>query len=131
MLWNKNKGTSLDEVLQNQFSAYVKRSVYRHRVNYLTLKSKVSCHETNLDFLDKLPGISYDISYVELDALRRALQDIKEKERRIILAHIVEEKSFVEIAIELNMTYKAVTGLYYRVMEKLRKYMEGGTDYEF
>ncbi len=131
MLWNKNKGTSLDEVLQNQFSAYVKRAVYRHRVNYLALKSKVSCHETSLDFLDKLPGISYDISYVELDALRRALQDIKEKERRIILAHIVGEKSFVEIALELDMTYKAVTGLYYRVMEKLRKYMEGGTDNEF
>ena len=60
------------------------------------------------------------------EAMQQAMRSIKEKERRIVLDRIVEEKSFDQIADELGMTYKAVTSLYYRVLKKLRQHMEGG-----
>ncbi len=128
MLWQKNNGTEYAEVLQNQFSAYVKRAVYHRRLRYLSQKSKRESHETGLcDYEDMLSdSTEYLHNFEELDTLRRAMRSVREKERRIILAHLVEEKSFVEIALELDMTYKAVTCLYYRVMRKLRESMEGG-----
>ncbi len=128
MMWQKNNGTQQDEVLQNQFSAYVKRALYHRRLRYLMQQSKHALYETGLTDLKGMLSDPKDRlrTFVEMDALSRAMRGIKDKEREIVLAHVVDEKSFVEIAVELDMTYKAVTCLYYRVMRKLRDSLEGG-----
>ena len=62
---------------------------------------------------------------LEYDALMNALRQIREKEREIVLARVIEEKPFTEIAQKMGMTYKAVTQLYYRILKRLKVHMEG------
>lgn len=115
-------------ITQNQFTAYLKKAVRFRRIRYLTNRSRITSNElplTESEFAlpDKIDIIQEIADY---EAMQQAMKSIKEKERRILLARIVEEKDFDEIAKELGMTYKAVTSLYYRVLKKLRQHMEDG-----
>lgn len=65
---------------------------------------------------------------VDGEIVRMALNKIKERERYILLARVIDEKSFTEIADELGMEYKTVTSAYYRVIVKLRKLLGGDFD---
>ncbi len=127
MLWQKNNGNRQEDFLQSQFSIYVKRAVHRRRSRYLERQAKQEYYEISILEIEYVLPEPMDAirNHVEFAALRRAMQDIKDKEQKIIMAHVVEEKSLVEIAAEMGMTYKAATGLYYRAMGKLRKAMEG------
>lgn len=73
------------------------------------------------DFLSQL---------AEYDALRQALQAIKEQERYILLARVIDEKGFAQIADEVGLSYKGTAAVYYRTLEKLRKFL-GGERNEF
>lgn len=117
-------------ITQNQFSAYLKKAVRFRRIRYLTNRSRITSNElllteSELALPDKTDIIQEIADY---ESMQQAIKSIKEKERRIVLARIVEEKDFDEIAKELGMTYKAVTSLYYRVLKKLRQHMEGGDE---
>lgn len=111
---------------QNQFTAYLKSAVHNCRIRYLMNKSKSNDEipfeeieifdEPNIDFMQEL---------ADYEVIQQALKSIKEKERRIVIARIIEEKNFDEIATELGMTYKAVTSLYYRVLKRMKQQMEG------
>lgn len=68
----------------------------------------------------------YDLT--EYEAVYQALRAIREKERYILLARVVEEKSFSEIASELHMGYKGAAAIYYRTIEKLRRML--GDDFK-
>ena len=115
-------------ITQNQFTAYLKKAVRFRRIRYLTNRSRKTSNELPLTESEfALPDKTDIIQEIaDYEAMQQAMKSIKEKERRIVLARIVEEKDFDEIAKELGMTYKAVTSLYYRVLKKMRKYMEGG-----
>ncbi len=115
-------------ITQNQFTAYLKKAVRFRRIRYLTNHSRITSNELSLTESEfALPDKTDIIQEIaDYEAMQQAMKSTKEKERRIVLARIVEEKNFYEIAKELGMTYKAVTSLYYRVLKKLRKYMEGG-----
>ena len=65
---------------------------------------------------------------LEYELLRQALRQIKDKERAIVLARVVEEKSYGEIAQEMDMSYKAVSNMYYRIMKRLKACMEGAVE---
>ena len=115
-------------ITQNQFTAYLKKAVHFRRIRYLTNRSRITSNELPLTESEfALPDKTDIIQEIaDYEAMQQAMKSIKEKERRIVLARIVEEKDFDEIAKELGMTYKAVTSLYYRVLKKLRQHMEDG-----
>lgn len=118
--------------LQNQFTAYLSKSIKRRRIQYLISMNKVYIYETDIDSYQHYITIQTDyIQHInDSDILERALKIIKEKERYILLAHVIEGKTFAEIAMELHMGYKGVAAAYYRVLEKLRKII-GGNENEF
>lgn len=127
-MYKRNNGMDDREILQNQFTAYVKRAVHNRRIRYLVQRDKYTRMEGSLT---EIEPYAYDTrdniqSVMDFEALRESLQSIREKERYIILARVVEEKSVNEIAVELGISYRAVTSLYYRGMKKLREMMEGG-----
>ena len=129
-MFNRNNGSNENNKLQNQFTAYLKKAVHFRRIRYLADRShlvgnELSITESEFALPDKTDIIQEIADY---EAMQQAMKSIKEKERRIILDRIVEEKSFDQIADELGMTYKAVTSLYYRVLKKLRQHMEGGEE---
>lgn len=123
----RNNGITENEILQNQFTAYVGRALRNRRLRYIMNQERKNSKELHFsqlqDFLqveeDRIGGL------LEYELLRQALRQIKDKERAIVLARVVEEKSFGEIALEMNMSYKAVTNMYYRIMQRLKIYMEG------
>ena len=120
-MYKKNNGSTEQEILQNQFSAYVKKAVHNRRIQFLTEKSRKFRFETPLFDLDYL---LFDTT--DHETVRQALRSIKENERRIVLERIIEEKSFGQLSDELGMSYKTVASLYYRAIKKLRRFMEEG-----
>ncbi len=129
-MFNRNSGSNENNRLQNQFTAYLKKAVHFRRIRYLADRSRVAGNELSLAESEFAMPDKTDIiqEIADYEAMQQAMKSIKEKERRIVIARIVEEKSFDKIADELGMTYKAVTSLYYRVLKKLRQHMEGGDE---
>lgn len=109
-MYKKNNGSTEQEILQNQFSAYVKKAVHNRRIQFLTEKSRKFRFETPLFDLDYLLFDTTDIiqEITDHETVRQALRSIKENERRIVLERIIEEKSFGQLSDELGMSYKTV-----------------------
>ena len=122
----RNNGNQKDEILQNQFTAYLKKALLNRKIRYLGQKQKLEFVEVELEYdfpsnsLDRIQAVA------EREVLMQALLQLKEKERYIVLTRALEEKAFAQIANELGMTYRAVTSLYYRALQKLRAILEGG-----
>lgn len=50
--------------------------------------------------------------------MEQALLQIDKRDRYIFYAHVVDERSFADLALELGMGYKGVAAAYYRVIKK-------------
>lgn len=116
----RNKGISESDILQNQFTAYLKVSLRRCKNQHLANKNKIATHEVYS--LDEYEGYDNDFAMMiaENDALHAAFGRISEKERLVVILRIVEQKSFKEVAISLGMKYSSVTTIYHRAIDKLR-----------
>lgn len=63
---------------------------------------------------------------LENQELLLALQMLGERERYVLLNRALEEKSFEMLSMELGLTYKGVSAIYYRAVQKVRNRMRGG-----
>ena len=124
-----NSSSNEHEILQNQFTAYISTSIRRERLAYLRRKCDRLNREIMLEEYHLLlteESDRFDL-LLEGDMIMQALKSIREQERYIVMARVIEEKSFLEIAGELGMKYKGVASIYYRTIEKLRRLL-GGED---
>lgn len=119
----------LSGILQNQFTAFLTVAVSNARIDYLRARIRRLQRELVTKEYEILFSENYD--YIEAlsenDALHQAMQTMKEKERYVVLARILDEKGFDEIADELGMGYKGVAAIYYRAIRKLKNIL-GGED---
>lgn len=136
-MWQRNKGRSEEEILQNQFTSYLTLAVHRQRSEYIRQIDRRLVEKTNLeelyfthdgiieaDFIYSLPLFMQ----LENNALFYALRKLNERERLVFLAHILDEKSFTVLAEELGIGYKGVAAVYYRALQKVRRSMEETKD---
>ena len=123
----KNNGITDNEILQNQFTAYVRRAVHNCRLRYITTQVRRDCRELNFSQIQVILIAENDPieKALECECIREALRHVQSTERSIILARVIDEKSFGTIAEEMGLTYKTVTNMYYRSMKRLKAYMEG------
>lgn len=123
----RNNNITENEILQNQFTAYVSLAIRRQRIHYIKKMERKNSNELLFSPLHSpIPAEENQIGkWLEYDVLNYALRQIREKEREIVLARVIEEKPFTEIAQEMDMTYKAVSQLYYRILKRLKLHMEG------
>lgn len=130
--WNDGKDEA--SMVQNRFTKYLVVAVHRKKSAVLQGRRKIRDSESFTDDWDALPGITVEEDYVQqvsspLDfenaALTRALAQLKERERYIFFAHILDEKGFSDLAAELGMGYKGIAAAYYRAIEKIKKEMRG------
>lgn len=130
--WNDGKGET--NMVQNRFTKYLVVSVHRKKSAVLQGRRKIRNSENSTDDWDALPGIAVEEDYTQqvsspLDfenaALSRALAQLKERDRYIFFARILDEKEFDDLAIELGMGYKGVAAAYYRAIEKIKREMRG------
>jgi len=130
--WNDGKGEV--NALQNQFTEYLIVSIQHKKAAILMKRSKIENHESFTDDWDAFLEIAVEEDYIEqisspLDfedaALRRVLAQLKERDRHIFFAMILDERDFYDLAAELGMGYKGVAAAYYRVIAKIKREMRG------
>ena len=94
MMYKRNDGLTEDHRLQNQFTAYLRSALRNGRIDYLRGKDKPQRIEIMLEDMDYLMAEESDflLQLAEYEALRHALQEIKEQERYILLARVIDEK---------------------------------------
>ena len=134
-MWTKNKGQTEDEILRNRFTSYLMIAIQRRRKDY------VQHQFSNMEITGLMDSVEADELYdIEEEALAEmplmmklenqelllALQQLGERERYVLLNRALEEKSFETLSIELGMTYKGVSAVYYRAVQKVRNRMRGG-----
>lgn len=126
-MFNRNNGSDEHDILQNQFTAFVTVAVSNARIDYLRARIRRLQRELITEEYEILFSEDYD--YIEVlsenDALHQAMQMIKEKERYIVLARLLDEKGFDEIADELGIGYKGAAAIYYRTIQKLKDILGG------
>lgn len=130
-----NNGQTEDEILRNRFTSYLMIAIQRRRKDYLQHLIR------NMEITGLMDSIETDELYdIEKDALvemplmmklenqdlLQALQMLGERERYVLFNRALEEKSFEILSMELGLTYKGVSAIYYRALQKMRKRMSGG-----
>lgn len=127
-MFKKNNGSNEHDILQNQFTSYLSFAVSNARIDFIRAKIARLKREQATDQYELL--FTQEVFEVELflenEALSQAIKDIREKERYVFLARVLEDKKFKEIAKELDMSEKGVAAIYYRTVKKLRDILEGG-----
>lgn len=61
-----------------------------------------------------------------IEAVRQALKELPEEQRRVVLARVYDEKTFAEIAGEFGLPLGTVLTRMRRALEKLRRQMKPG-----
>ncbi|HIT52499.1 MAG TPA: sigma-70 family RNA polymerase sigma factor [Candidatus Fimivicinus intestinavium] len=125
-MYKRNDSLTGDQILQNQFTAFLNTALCNTRKAYLRGKYRRCKREYITDEFLRCP---YDDGYIESTTdyaeLYAALSALREKERRVFLSRVISEKSFDEIARELGLSYKGATAIYYRTIAKLRVLLGG------
>lgn len=127
----KSVGNKPDD-LQNIFTAYLSKAVYRRRGEYIHHAAQRQKFETLLDdtsladlcdTAEDQAGFSSLWMQIESEALLPALKTLNPRERVVLLARVLEEKPFRQIAAPLGMSSMGAAAAYYRALQKLRKHM--------
>ena len=119
-MWQKNNGQCEAEKLKNQFTAYLSTAIRRRRKAYIlqSIKQKQIEH-----VLDELAAIQvYDFAWevwnelsvlmrLENESLLYALKGLTERERYVLLARILDERSFEDIAGRMGLSYKGAAAI--------------------
>lgn len=131
-MYKNNDGLSEDHVLQNQFTAYLVTALRRAKVKYLR-KKRYKQYELPLDYQnesDRLVIISDllaelpVIEQLENEKLVNILKNYNEQSVYIFIEKVIGDKSFVEIAETMGLSYNSVLMRYYRILKKIRKELD-------
>ena len=126
-----NSGKGESNILQNQFTRYLKTAVQRRKIDLFHARNRVYGRECYDDSWQDIPGLITEDIYFNSSAqcdtfgLEEALCQIGKRDRYIFFAHVLDERTFTELAAELGMTYKAVSTAYYRAIHKIREALRG------
>jgi len=139
-MWKNNDNNGADEsnILHRQFTVYLATAVRRTKIQYLRAKYKLQQYEISLEIEDSYPLADIQAEpdmllslpltdQLENIKLQRALEQAKKRDLYIFLSKVLESRSFVEIAAELDIEYNTVAAAYYRMLNRLRKEL-GGED---
>ncbi len=119
-MFKRNDGKGINAV-QNKFTALLKTALRNRRIDYMLEHKKYSREvpiEEYANFTDEYDFIQAIVDY---DVVRNALKALNERERKIIILHILEDKDFAEIGKQLGLTYKGTATAFYRAIAKLRE----------
>ena len=131
-----NSGKGESNILQNQFTRYLKTAVQRRKIDLFHARNRVYGRECYDDSWRDIPGLITEDIYFNTSAqcdtigLEQTLYQVEKRDRYIFYAHVLDERTFTELAAELGLTYKGVTAAYYRVIHKIRDALRGD-EYEF
>lgn len=134
--------------VQNRFTAYLVAAVINQRIHYMERKKQQQKVEAiQLDLLEN-KYFDFDTQYhdyigeqteliledwkrheellfmLESEKLFRAVNRLKERERKLLFARVFGELTFAELGSKFGMKPKQAEMAYYYVIRKLRKELE-------
>ena len=129
-----NSGKGESNILQNQFTRYLKTAIQRRKIDVLRERKKIYGHEYYEDTWQENPDLITEDVYFKFSTqfesidLEQALLQVEQRDCYIFYAHVLDERTFAELASELGMGYKGVAAAYYRVIRKIREKIRGDED---
>ncbi len=135
-MWERNDGKGESNILQNQFTVYLNRAIDRKIRQYENSQIRLQQYEIPLEMQDHSkifltePDMILDLPLIDQLGnikLQQLLKQAKKRDLYIFLAKTLEDRSFVEIADKLSISYNTVTSVYYRMVQRLKKEL-GGED---
>lgn len=130
----RNDGIGAENIVRNHFTAYLKLRVERRKRDILRKRERLQMHEVPVDYdsyfaeslesVDMSVGSDRDPLTWDNELLVSAFQSLNEREQQILIAHVLDEATFEELARAYGLSYKGISSAYYRVIQKLRKYMD-------
>lgn len=131
---DRNDGTDPINAVQNRFTAYLAQAVRRQKGKYLKKKAQKAAVESDIDPMeheylwpeevDMLAGLP-PLARMENQHLLRALVSLTDRERYILLAHVLDERDFSVLSAKLGLGYKGVAAVYYRTVQKIKQELRG------
>lgn len=123
-----DRAKALDTNLRLSHSAlggYKKKSTMPHLAEAVALADIL---DVSLDFLLRgeanrtlpLKNLTDEQLQLEDERLLFAISKLSPRERYVLYARAVDECSFKEIAVKLNVSYKGVAAVYYRAVTKVK-----------
>ncbi|MDR0861477.1 MAG: hypothetical protein LBN30_01675 [Oscillospiraceae bacterium] len=131
----RNDGKSADDILRNQFTAYLVTAVRNRKIRYLQAKRRHEQRELPLDIEDyaaeprdetDLLGNLSLIEQLEDFRLQQALRQAKTRDLYIFLAKALDDRPLADITAELGIGFHTATNAYHRMVRKLRRELGGG-----
>lgn len=134
--------------VQNRFSAYLVSAITNKRIRYMEKRKRLQGLESiQIELLEK-NYLDFDMQYhdyigdqtsfvfrdwerfeellvlLESETLLKAIDRLKNRDRRILFARVFGELTFVELGEKFGMKPKQAEMAYYYVIRKLRKELE-------
>lgn len=132
-MWQRNNGKDKEEKLQNRFTVYLVKAAYRRKKDYIHMKNRQRQFESYTEDCSFKLGLNSNLyegvplpMQLENSILIFALRQLGERERYVLFAHVLDEKSFEELGNELGLSYKGVAAVYYRAIKKIKDKMRRG-----
>lgn len=133
-MWKRNDGSDPVNAVQNRFTAYLAQAVSRQKGQYMKKRDRKDSVEKHIDPMehaylwpeevDMLAGLP-PLAQIENQRLLHAVMGLTERERYILLTHVLDERDFSELSAELGLGYKGVAAVYYRTVQKIKQEMRG------
>lgn len=141
--------------VQNRFTAYLVAAVTNQRIHYMERKKRLQETEAIQSVLLEKNYLDFDKQYhdyigeqtefimedwerleellvmLESEKLFKAVNRLKERERKLLFARVFGELTFAELGRKFDMKPKQAEMAYYYVIRKLRKELEVNTKHEF
>ena len=121
-MYKRNDGLGVNAI-QNRFTAMLKQSIHNRKINYMKSLNKRLGNELPLEDYTYLVGEEYDFvqAIIDYDTVRTALKSLSDRERKIIVLHIIEDKDFAEIGKQFGLSYHGTATIFHRALKKLRE----------
>lgn len=121
-MFEKNDGKGVNAI-QNKFTAMLKTALHNYRIDYIIKHNRIADREFPLTDYTEIIGEEYDFvqAMIDYEAVKNALKILTERERKIIILHIFEDKDFAEIGNQLGLSYKGTATAFYKALKKLRE----------
>lgn len=119
-----------DDIVFARFLNYMNKSLLNKKIDYIRKNNKINQKEE----LDTLPNYGKstsnfsffdDLNISENIDLSRSIYSLSKVQRKVIIEFYLKNKSFENIAKELNSNVKAIRQIKYRALNKLKKVLRG------
>ena len=121
-MFKRNDGIGVNAT-QNKFTAMLKFSIHNRKIDYMKTKGKILEKELFYNNHEYQMSEDYDFvqAIIDYDTVRTVLKTLSDREKKIIILHIWEDKDFEEIGKQFGLTYYGTATVFHRALKKLRE----------